>query len=76
MSLFNRGFIQDMAGSRAMTALPGAVVKPGDVVCKQCPGDVILQQSLPLPPSVVQCISHKILFKHGTEICLITSILL
>ena len=75
MSLFNRDFIQDMAGSRAMTALPGAVVKPGDV-CEQCPGDVILQQSLPPPPSVVQCISHKIVFKHGTEICLITSILL
>ena len=49
MSLFSRDFIQDMAGSRAVTALLGAVVKPGDVVCKQCPGDVILQQSPPPP---------------------------
>jgi len=45
MSLFNRDFIQDTAGSQAVTALLGAVVKPGDVVCKHCPGDVILQQS-------------------------------
>lgn len=76
MSLFNTDFIQDMAGSQAVTALLGAVVKPGDVVCKHCPGDVILQQSPNPQPSVVQCISHKIVFKHGSEICLITSILL
>lgn len=43
MSSFSRDFIRDMTGSGAVTTLLGAVVKPGDVVYKQHPGDVILQ---------------------------------
>lgn len=74
MSPFNRDFIQDVTGSGAVTTLLGAAVKPA-AVCKRRPGDGILRQSLP-QPSVVLYISYKIVFKHGIEICVITSGLL
>lgn len=40
-----------MTGFGAMTTLPRAIVTPGDVLCKPCPGDVVLSQS----PSTTIC---------------------
>lgn len=72
MSPLKRHFIQDMTGFGAVTTLAGAIVVPGDVVCRQTSRDMILSRLSP-PPSVVQYISYKIVFKRGIEICIITS---
>lgn len=72
MSPLKRHFIQDMTGFGAVTTLAGAIVVPGDVVCRQTSRDMILSRLSP-PPSVMQYISYKIVFKRGIEICIITS---